>query len=95
MTEQKQIEEIKALFQKHEIRRVKLGGTDLDGVLRGKFISLDKFWSVVEGGMGFCDVVLKSSDSGSLFGTVGVRYKCVQRRSTHRTALQYRAGILH
>ncbi|MEE2902355.1 MAG: glutamine synthetase [Myxococcota bacterium] len=57
MTEKKQIEEIKALFQKHEIKRVKLGGTDLDGVLRGKFISLEKFWSVVNGGMGFCDVV--------------------------------------
>jgi len=48
---------IQALFKEHDIRRVKLGGTDLDGILRGKYISLEKFWSVLEGGMGFCDVV--------------------------------------
>ena len=29
----------------------------LDGVLRGKYVSLDKFWSAVEGGLGFCDVI--------------------------------------
>ncbi len=41
----------------HEIKKVKVGGFDIDGVLRGKFVSLDKFWSMVEQGFGFCDVI--------------------------------------
>ncbi len=40
-----------------EIRKVKVGGFDIDGVLRGKFVSLDKFWNMVDHGFGFCDVV--------------------------------------
>lgn len=38
--------------------RVKIALTDMDGVLRGKYISLDKFESVLEGGGGFCDCIL-------------------------------------
>jgi glutamine synthetase len=52
--------DIAALRQKFEeakIKKVKVGGFDLDGVLRGKYVSLDKFWSVVESGFGFCDVI--------------------------------------
>ncbi len=41
----------------HEIRKVKVGGFDVDGVLRGKFVSLEKFWNMVDHGFGFCDVV--------------------------------------
>jgi glutamine synthetase len=40
-----------------ETTKVKLAITDIDGVLRGKVISFDKFRSVVEKGFGFCDVV--------------------------------------
>ena len=50
-------ETIKQAFEEHGIRRVKVGGFDIDGVLRGKFISLAKFWSAVEKGFGFCDVI--------------------------------------
>jgi glutamine synthetase len=57
MSAANQIEKTRDLFEKHNIQHVKLGGTDLDGILRGKYISLEKFWSVLEGGMGFCDVV--------------------------------------
>ena len=38
--------------------KVKVAVGDIDGVLRGKYIHLDKFAAVVEGGLGFCDVVL-------------------------------------
>src|SRR5450432_1742494 len=38
-------------------RKVKLAVTDIDGVLRGKVMSFDKFKSVAEKGFGFCDVV--------------------------------------
>src|SRR5687768_2480491 len=40
-----------------EIKKVKVGGFDIDGVLRGKYVSLDKFWGMVDSGFGFCDVI--------------------------------------
>jgi len=51
------IEELRREFESRGIRKVKVGGFDIDGVLRGKLISLDKFWSAVEKGFGFCDVI--------------------------------------
>jgi len=37
---------------------VKVAITDIDGVLRGKYVHLDKFLSALESGFGFCNVVL-------------------------------------
>ena len=37
--------------------RVKVAVSDIDGVLRGKYLHKDKFFSAAEGGFGFCDVV--------------------------------------
>jgi glutamine synthetase len=37
--------------------RVKVAIADIDGVLRGKYLHKDKFFSAVDGGFGFCDVV--------------------------------------
>jgi glutamine synthetase len=39
------------------IDRAKIGGFDLDGVLRGKYVSLDKLESALSKGFGFCDVI--------------------------------------
>lgn len=50
-------EAIREQFRAHQIQRVKVGGFDVDGVLRGKYVSPEKFWSIVDGGMGFCDVI--------------------------------------
>jgi glutamine synthetase len=44
----------KDLFEKHQIRRVKVGCVDTDCTLRGKYISLEKFQSA---SIGFCDVL--------------------------------------
>ncbi len=44
-------------LERRGVRRVKVGGFDLDGVLRGKYISLDKLASALEKGFGFCDVI--------------------------------------
>jgi len=41
----------------HPSGRVKIAFTDIDGVLRGKYISSEKFVSVVKSGSGFCDVI--------------------------------------
>ncbi len=43
-------------IKNHPAQKVKLAITDIDGVLRGKYISADKFFSVAKGNMGFCDV---------------------------------------
>src|SRR5437588_9727249 len=37
--------------------RVKVAVSDIDGVLRGKYLHKDKFFSAVDSGFGFCDVV--------------------------------------
>ena len=37
---------------------VKVGVTDIDGLLRGKYMHREKFLSALEAGFGFCDVVL-------------------------------------
>ena len=50
-------EELRREFKEKGIRKVKVGGFDIDGVLRGKYISPDKFWSALEKGFGFCDVI--------------------------------------
>jgi len=48
-----------------EAEKVKLAIADVDGVLRGKMISLEKFRAIAEKGFGFCDVVFgwDSSDA--------------------------------
>jgi glutamine synthetase len=57
-----------------QVEKVKLAVTDIDGVLRGKVISFDKFRSIVEKGFGFCDVVFgwdaadKAYDNGVFTG---------------------------
>lgn len=40
-----------------EVRHVKVAITDIDGVLRGKYMHVDKLRSALDGGFGFCDVV--------------------------------------
>ncbi|MBM3235489.1 glutamine synthetase [Candidatus Poribacteria bacterium] len=61
------IEDIKNLFTERKINKVKVSGFDIDGILRGKYISLDKFFSAAEGGFGFCDVVFGWDSSDVLY----------------------------
>jgi glutamine synthetase len=58
-------EEIINLVRNHPSGKVKLAVTDIDGILRGKYISVDKFLSVIEGNLGFCDVIF-GWDSGDV-----------------------------
>jgi glutamine synthetase len=37
--------------------KVKVACSDIDGILRGKYLHKDKFFGAVDGGFGFCDVV--------------------------------------
>jgi glutamine synthetase len=57
MVKKKSLPEILKQLADQGKEKVKLAVTDIDGVLRGKVISMDKFRSVAENGFGFCDVV--------------------------------------
>ncbi len=60
----KQLEES---FEKNGIRHVKVGGYDVDGILRGKYIALDKLWSALKDPMGFCDVIFGWDANDALY----------------------------
>ena len=49
--------QLREAFREKGITKVKVGGFDIDGVLRGKFVALEKFWSMIDSGFGFCDVI--------------------------------------
>lgn len=49
--------EIIQYVRDHPSGKVKIAFTDIDGILRGKYISAEKFISVVQNGSAFCDVI--------------------------------------
>lgn len=57
-------------YRKEGLSRVKLGVTDVDGVLRGKYISLDKFAAIADTTSGFCDCVLGWDMDDQLYDNV-------------------------
>lgn len=59
-----------AAWQREGITRIKLALTDIDGVMRGKYISLDKFASVAKSGGSFCDCVLGWDMDDKLYDNV-------------------------
>lgn len=65
-------QQVRALFEERGIRKVKVGGFDVDGLLRGKLISLEKFWGSVEKGFGFCDVIFGWDIADQLYDNVAV-----------------------
>jgi len=50
--------DITELIDKPDITKVKIAVTDIDGILRGKYINKNKFLSALSDGLGFCNVVL-------------------------------------
>ncbi len=57
-------------WEREGIKRVKLALTDIDGVMRGKYLSLDKFASVAKDGGAFCDCVLGWDMDDKLYDNV-------------------------
>ncbi|MBS1505820.1 MAG: glutamine synthetase [Bacteroidetes bacterium] len=53
MTRRQIIDYVKA----HPSQKVKIAYSDIDGILRGKYISSEKFLSIADGGTTFCDVI--------------------------------------
>lgn len=59
--------ELAEYVTQHNLSHIKVGVFDIDGVMRGKYMSRDKFLSSLKGGYGFCDVVLGWDSDDSLY----------------------------
>ncbi len=57
-------------IKKSGATKVKVAITDIDGILRGKYLHLDKFASAVENGFGFCNVVFGWDSADSCYDNV-------------------------
>ena len=63
-------EDARRIVEERGLSHVKLGLTDIDGVMRGKYVSREKFYSILEKGMSFCDVVLGWDSNDQLYDNV-------------------------
>lgn len=54
----KTVTDAKTIVEDRGLSYVKVGVFDIDGVLRGKYLSKEKFFGILETGFGLCDVVL-------------------------------------
>jgi glutamine synthetase len=59
--------EIRNFLTERGIEHVKIGVFDTDGVLRGKYLSRDKFLAALDKNLGFCDVILGWDSSDQLY----------------------------
>ena len=58
------------IVEQRELSHVKVGVFDIDGILRGKYMSREKFFSALDKGFGFCDVVLGWDSQDQLYDNV-------------------------
>ncbi len=52
------LQSAKKIIEQRGLTHLKVGVFDIDGILRGKYMSKQKFLTAIEHGFGFCDVVL-------------------------------------
>jgi len=64
----------RAIVEERGLNHVKVGLFDVDGVMRGKYMSREKFFSALDKGFGFCDVVLGWDSNDQLYEKPGVQY---------------------
>jgi glutamine synthetase len=70
----KSIADAKRIVEERQLSHVKVGVFDVDGVMRGKYMSTAKFFSALDKGFGFCDVVLGWDSNDQLYENPGVEY---------------------
>ena len=63
----KQSADIRNFLIERGIEHVKIGVFDTDGILRGKYLSRDKFLAAVDKNLGFCDVILGWDSNDQLY----------------------------
>jgi glutamine synthetase len=60
----------RAIVEERGLKHVKIGVFDNDGILRGKYIEREKFFTALEKGLGICDVVLGWDSNDQLYDNV-------------------------
>ncbi len=68
------VDDAKRIVEERGLTHIKVGVFDIDGVLRGKYMSRGKFFSALDKGFGFCDVVLGWDSDDQLYENPGVNY---------------------
>lgn len=63
-------DDARRIVEERGLRHVKVGVFDIDGILRGKYMSKAKFFSALDHGFGFCDVVLGWDSRDQLYDNV-------------------------
>jgi len=66
----KSIDDAKKIVTERGLDHIKIGLFDNDGVMRGKYMSRDKFFSSLDKGFSFCDVVLGWDSKDQLYDNV-------------------------
>ena len=59
-------------LERQGVTRAKIGGFDIDGILRGKYVSLKKLRSALDKGFGFCDVIFGWDVADALYDNAKV-----------------------
>jgi glutamine synthetase len=70
----KTIADAKRIVEERQLTHVKVALFDVDGVMRGKYMSRAKFFSALESGFAFCDVVLGWDSNDQLYETSEVTF---------------------
>lgn len=63
----KTVADIKKGLRQAKVENVKVGAFDIDGIFRGKYLSVDKFIGALDNGFGFCDVVFGWDSNDQLY----------------------------
>ncbi len=61
------IDEAITLVERSSLTHIKLGLSDIDGIIRGKYMRKDKFISSLKNGFAFCDVVMGWDSNDELY----------------------------
>jgi glutamine synthetase len=68
------IADAREIVEERNLDYIKIGLHDIDGILRGKYIDREKFFSALESGLSFCDVVLGWDSNDQLYEKAGITY---------------------
>ena len=68
------IEDAKRLIEARNLDYIKVGLFDLDGVMRGKYMSRAQFFGALENGSGFCNVLLGEDCQDQLYSGLDISH---------------------
>jgi len=66
----KTVDDAKHIIEQRGLSHIKVGLFDTDGVMRGKYMSKEKFFSALDAGFSFCNVVLGWDTKDQLYDNV-------------------------